>query len=214
VFRKVTSLAPDNYRGYSNLGGVYLYLGQYENSILALKRSIEFRPNRDAYTNLGAAYFGLRRYDEAADSIRMSLKLDDKDPLNWGNLGDALYWAPGHRNEAAAAYKKAIELNQAKLQVNPRDTEALGYVAIYYAMLGDRKAALENLRAALALDGGNAEMLFDAAAVHNQLGDDSEALSWLEKAIGAGFPKSQIKDNPEFDRLQANPAYQKLMAGS
>jgi tetratricopeptide (TPR) repeat protein len=66
---------------------MYLFMGRYQDSIAALKRSIELRPNRDAYTNLGAAYFVLRRFAEAADSIQLSLKLDAADPLDWGTSG-------------------------------------------------------------------------------------------------------------------------------
>ena len=212
AFRKVTVLAPDNYRGYSNLGGMYLYLGQYEDSIAALKRSIELRPNRDAYTNLGVAYFGLRRYGDAVESIRMSLTMDDTDPLNWGNLGDALFWMSGHRNEAEAAYRKAITLLLSKLRLNARDPEALGDVAMYSAMLNDRTAAIKNLQKALDLAPGNPEVLFDAAFVHNQLGDTGDALAWLQRAVVSGFPKSQIRDNPAFDRLQNNPTFQTLVA--
>ena len=214
AFRQVTVLAPDNYRGYSNLGGTYLYLGQYDNSIAMLKRSIELRPNRDAYTNMGATYFALRHYDDAAESIRMSLKLDDSDPLNWGNLADALYWMPERRNEAAPAYRKAIALLESKLQVNPRDPESLGYVAMYSVMLDEKKAALETLQTALAMAPSNPEVLYDAAFVHSQLGDTTLALTWLKKALVAGFPKSQIKDNPAFDHLHSNPTFQQLVGGS
>ncbi len=42
--------------------------------------------------------------------VRKGPGLDDKDFMNWGNLGDALYWSPDRRPESAAAYKRAIEL--------------------------------------------------------------------------------------------------------
>lgn len=212
-FQKVTALAPDNYRGYSDLGAVYLFLGQYSDSIAASKRSIELRPNRDAYTNLGAAYFASRRFAEAADTIQLALKLDEADPLNWGNLGDALFWTSGRRAEAAPAYRKAIELLSVKLGVNPRDAEALGYVAIYNAMLGDRTAANASLQRALKLDDKSPEILFDAANVYSQLGDTDQALTWLRKAIHAGYSTSQIKDNPEFDHLRDNPTFQAIILG-
>jgi tetratricopeptide (TPR) repeat protein/tRNA A-37 threonylcarbamoyl transferase component Bud32 len=211
MFRKVVELSPDNYHGYSNLGAAYLYLGQYPESIAALKHSIDLRPNRDAYTNLGAAYFGLRQFAEAADNIQMSLKLDAQDPLNWGNLGDALYWTPGRRSEAAAAYQKAIDLFRTQLKVNPRDAEALGYIATYNAMLDQGKQAQEDLKRALDLAPKNPQVLFDAAFVYNQLGDANQALEWLKKALDAGYSKSAVTGNPDFDRLQSNPNYRALI---
>ena len=150
------------------------------------------RPNRDAYTNLGAAYFGLRQFADAADNIQISLKLDAQDPLNWGNLGDALYWTPGLRLEAGAAYQKAIDLFRAQLKVNPRDAEAVGYIATYNAMLNQRKEAQDDLKHALDLAPKDPQVLFDAAFVYNHLGDTNQALDWLKKALDAGYSKSAV----------------------
>ncbi len=212
AFRKVTILAPDNPRGYSNLGGMYLFMGDYANSIAALKRSIELRPNRDAYTNLGAAYYSLRLFPESAENIRMSLKLDDTDPLNWGNLGDALYWTPGHRQEAMPAYQKAMTLLRSKLEINPRDAEALGYLAMYCAMTGDKDGATTNLQRALAVAPKSPDVLFNAAFVYNHFGDSERALQWLKKALDAGYSKSQVEANPNFDQLRDKAGFKALVA--
>ena len=135
-FQKVTEISPDNYRGYSNLGGVYLQQGRYQDAIDGLQRSINLRPTTSAYSNLGTAYFYLRRYPEAIVAYDKARALDDQDYLNWGNLGDALYWSSNRRPESAAAYKRAIALGQSRLQVNPKDATVLAFVADYYAMLG------------------------------------------------------------------------------
>ncbi len=74
MFRKVTELAPDNYRGYSNLGGIYVYQGRYADAIEVLKRSIDLRPNGSAYGNLGAAYFWLHRFPEAVEIYKQGIK--------------------------------------------------------------------------------------------------------------------------------------------
>ncbi len=211
MFRKVIELAPDNYHGYSNLGAMYLYLGRYSDAIAASMRSIEVRPNRDAYTNLGAVYFAQRRFAEAAEASRLSLKLDNNDPLNWGNLADALYWTPGHGAEAVGAYRKAISLYQAKLEVNPKDAEALGYTAMYSAMLGDKEKAVASLQKVLAIAADDPEVRFKAAYVYSHLGETDQSLSWLKKALDAGYPKSIVKDTPEFDHFRSNPTYQALI---
>jgi serine/threonine-protein kinase len=212
AFLKVTSLSPDNHRGYSNLGAAYLYLGKYPEAIDSLRRSIELRPNRDAYTALGSAYFSQRRFAEAVGGFQLALGLDDTDPLNWGNLADALYWTPGKRLDAPAAYQNAIKLFRSKLKTNPNDAEALGYLAMYSAMLGDRHTAKDSLKRSLELASNAPDGLFYAAFVYNQFGDPDTALEWLRKAISAGYSKSQVKDNPFFDNLNKNPSFQKMVA--
>ncbi len=91
MFQKAVKLAPLNFRGYSNLGAIYLLLGRYGEAVDDLKRSNALRPSFESYGNLGAAYFYMRRYQDSAENLQQALKIDDKDWLNWGNLGDTLY---------------------------------------------------------------------------------------------------------------------------
>jgi eukaryotic-like serine/threonine-protein kinase len=214
TFRKVTELAPDNYRGYSNLGGIYLLQGRYEDAISQSKRSIDLRPTVDAYSNLGSAYFALHRFADAAQSFQQGTNLDDRNSMNWGNLGDALYWTPGRRSEAAAAYKKAITLTRAQLDVNPRDALLWVMVADYYAMLNQRAPALDSLQRALEIAPADPDVAFRAAIVYNHFGDTDRCLLWLKKAVDAGFSRSSIRDLPDFDALQGNPKFRALIASN
>ncbi|MGB9257354.1 MAG: tetratricopeptide repeat protein [Candidatus Korobacteraceae bacterium] len=214
MFQKVTGLAPDNYVGYCNLGGAYLLLGRYDDAIIQLKRSIDLRPNVDAYSNLGTAYFALRHFAAAADNFQQGAKLDDHNWINWGNLGDALYWTPGRRSEAAAAYRSAISLAQAKLDVNPRDANIRAIVASYYAMLGERAQALKSLQEALKLAPKDPDVAFRAAIVYMHAGDTDRCLSWIKTAVDEGFSRPSIRDLPDFDPLQNNPKFRALVVGS
>ncbi len=193
MFKKVIELAPDNYRGYSNLGGAYVSEGRYGDAIEILKKSIALRPNLDAYSNLGTAYFSLRRFADAAESFHQATKINDRNFLAWGNLGDALYWTPGRRAEAKAAYDKALALGEAQEQLNPRDGETVAMMADYYAMNGQKSEAMDSLERALRLEPKNSEVLFRAALVYNHFGQTSEALQWLQKAIEAGYPRSEVR---------------------
>jgi eukaryotic-like serine/threonine-protein kinase len=69
MFEQVVALAPDSFRGYSNLGAAYVDQARYDETVGVLDRSIAIRPTAYGYTNLGNAYFFLRRYEEA-DRIR------------------------------------------------------------------------------------------------------------------------------------------------
>ena len=141
MFQKAITLAPSNFRAYSNLGGIYLLLGRYKDAVDALKQSNTLRPSFESYGNLGAAYFYMRRYQDSVDNLQQALKIDDKDWLNWGNLGDTLYQIPTRRADSLAAYQKAIELARARIEVNPKDSFALAFTADYYAMLDQRLAS-------------------------------------------------------------------------
>jgi tetratricopeptide (TPR) repeat protein len=205
MFRKAIELAPGNYRGYSNLGAIDLVQGNYQEAVDTLKKSIALRPTFQAYGNLGAAYFYLRRYEDSAETLHEALKIDDKDWLNWGNLGDTLYQIPSRRAEALSAYRKAVDLASARLEVNPRDASVLAFIADYYAMLDQEKQASDHLARALALAPTDADVLFRAAILSNHFGDTEKTLTFLRRAVEAGCSRTQVRDTPDFDRLRGDP---------
>jgi serine/threonine protein kinase/tetratricopeptide (TPR) repeat protein len=210
MYSQVVSLAPDSFTGYYNLGGVRILQGRYAEAIPLLEQSLSIRATADARSNLATAYFQMRRYPEAAKHFEEAVRLDEKNYLLWGNLGDAYYWAPGRRAEAARAYGKAIALGEEKLRINPRDAEVLSSLALYHAMEGERKPALDNLDAALRLKPKSPELLFNAGIVYQQLGDTQRALEALDKAVAGGISPATLGDTPNFDGLRANPKFLRL----
>ncbi len=199
LYLQVISLAPDSFTGYYNVGGVRILQGRYAEAIPLLQRSLEIRKTADATSNLGTAYFQLHRYADAAAAYEQATQLDPRNYVLWGNLGDAYYWAPGRRADAMAAYGKGIALAEEKLRVNPRDAEALRSLAVYHAMRGERKPALDNLGGALRLNPKGPGLLFNAGIVYQQLGDTQHALDALERAVAAGISPATLRDTPNFD---------------
>ncbi len=210
MFKKAIRLAPLNSSLYSNLGGMYMALGQYQNAVDALRQAIVLHPRSDDYGNLGAVYFYLHRYSDSAESIQQALKIDPKDGLNWGNLGDTLIQIPERRPEAMSAYQKAIDLSEARLEVNPRDAVTLAFAADYYAMLDKKPQAEETIARALAVAPSDAEVLFRAAILYNHFGDTVKALDFLTKSISSGYSRATIRDTPDFDRLRNDPRFRAL----
>ena len=213
MFNQVIKLAPDSFRGYSNMGGVYLAEGRYADAVPMCERSIALRPTGPAYSNLGTAYFFQRRFEEAARAYEEASKLDRRDWLLWGNLGDACRSSSAKQDQAAGAYRRALSLADEKLQVNPRDATLLGYMAYYHSVLNQRDDALTCVKKALAVAPGDPELLFNVALTYNQLGEVDPALHWLKKALAAGFPREGVRDTPLLDGLQPNPGFRKLFQG-
>jgi len=166
-----------------------------------------------AYSDLGEAYFYLHRYPDAISALEKARALGEHDYLTWGNLGDALYWSPGRRNEAGPAYKRAIELAQERAQINPKDAVADIYIAEYSAMIGDKHTAMSVTKKALELAADDPEVMFHAALVYNQLGDRQQTMEWLQKAANANYSRTTIRDTPDFAHLQADPEYQAIISG-
>ncbi len=214
MFAQVIALAPDNEVGYSNQGAVDYSLGRYQQAIEMFKRSVAIRPNPDAYSNIATCYYQLREFEEAVRYDQLAIKLNQNDYLLWGALADAYYEAPGKRNDAATAYKRAIALAQDNLAVNRHDSAVLGNVADYYAMVDDRSSALKFLREALGAAPNDSSIEFQAGEVYNQLGDKQEALTWLKKALAHGYSASTVKNTPFLDNLRGDPDFRALFTPS
>jgi len=213
-FLQVVALVPDSFIGYSNLGIVRVTEGRYQEAIPLLERSLAIRETGDAKSNLATAYFQSKRYGEAAKLYEAAAAIDPKNYELWGNLGDAYYWAPGLRQHAPEAYRRAVQLAEAKRKINARDANLLSYLASDYAMLGSRKPAEDRIAEALRLAPRDAEVLFYSAVVHQQFGETAKALDALERSIAAGYSRETIRDTPNFSQLQENPEFRRLISNS
>jgi serine/threonine protein kinase/tetratricopeptide (TPR) repeat protein len=214
MFTQVVSLAPDSFIGFYNLGAVRILQGKYGEAIPFLERSLSIRPTANAYTNLGTAHFQMRRYAESATDFEEAVKVDRQNYVMWGNLGDAYYWTPGRRPEAAGAYGTAIALGEENLRHNPHEAQLLADLGAYHAMRGERKPALDNIDASLRLQPKSPDLLFTAGIVYQQLGDTNRALDALEKAVSLGFSPEMLRDTPNFDALRDNPRFLGLIHGN
>lgn len=92
----------------------YMYAERGENLDEAMKlvrRAVSLEPGNGAYVDsLGWAYYRLGRYEEAKGHLLKAAKLVGDDAVVHEHLGD-VYSAIGDKNEAADAYRKALELD-------------------------------------------------------------------------------------------------------
>jgi serine/threonine-protein kinase len=130
----------------------------------------------------------------------------------WGNLADAYRWTPGEKNRAKASYAQAIGLAERDLGVNPRDTDLLGYLALYQAKSGEPEKARQSIGQALALAPKDVNVLSMAAEVYAVTGDQQKALDCLKGAVDGGYPHFELEANPELAALRSDPRYREIMA--
>jgi eukaryotic-like serine/threonine-protein kinase len=204
MFSKVVELSPDNLRGYNNLGAMYQRLGRHDEAIRVFTTSIQRSPSAQAYSNLGTCYYFLGRYREAAAAVEKAVELSPTYVIFWRNLGDAYRWIPGKREQARAAYRRAIELCEETIAVNPSDAAAHATLATCAAKLGDAKRARGSILRALELEPQNAAHAYEAAVIANVSGLEEEVLARLEQALRLGFNPDDVMADPEFANLRKN----------
>jgi eukaryotic-like serine/threonine-protein kinase len=213
-YLRVIELVPDNPTGYTNLGGIYHWLGREDEAEQMFRRSMELRPTPEAASNLATAYFFQRRYGEAIPILEKVTAEGSRDHRIWGNLGDAYRWTPGMAAKAPEAYRRAIELANQAVAVNPRDAPALSAIALYRVKVGEIGAARAAMNRALQAASGDHSVVFAAAIVYAITGETEQSLSYLAEALRGGYSRNEIAGEPELQKLRDLPQYRELMKES
>ncbi len=211
-YQRAIDLNPGVYGLYYSLGAVQIRSGRFDEAIGALKKSIEIKPSSLAYSNLGACQYLLGDFPEASDSFGKAITLTPGDYRYHVYLGDSLTWTPGQSEKARQAYEAAIPLAEGVLRVNPRDSGAMGLLALCYARVGRRGEAARLVERAVALEPENASVLQKAAAVTLILGRSDESLRLLARAVERGYGTVEIRADPEFSTLRNEPRFQQLLS--
>lgn len=214
MFQRVIELTPDNRWGYTNSGVAYYDLGRLDEAAAMWRRTLEIRPGALAYSNLGTVTFFAGHYAESVEPFEKAVELEPQNYLCWGNLADAYRWTPGKLDRAKPTYARAIGLAERALEVNPRDTDALGLLALFEAKSGSIEKARQLIGQALAIAPKDMSLLGSAVQVYALTGEQQKALDCLKNAIQEGYLRFEIEANPELAGLRKDPKYREIMAKS
>ena len=212
AFRQALSRVPENARIWSSLGGTLLALGRTEEAQKALERSFELQPTASGASNLGTWHYRRGDYPAAVSAYQKATGLAPRDYRMWRNLAAAYDKAPGQRDRAPEAYRKALELAEQERALDPTDGRPVIDMADCAAMLGDKPRALALAAEALTLSPKNSEVQYMAADVYETLGDRAKALRCLEQALRAGYQRTLLETSPSFAKLRADPRYRTMIA--
>jgi tetratricopeptide (TPR) repeat protein/TolB-like protein len=211
AYKRVTELEPDNSFGYLNLGVAYCQQGKYDQAIPYFQKSLQLQPSYLAYSNLGTAYFYLKRYPDSVPMFEKAVELNPNDQLFMGNLADAYRWS-GQRDKANATYDKAIALAYKELEVNPKSTDALEGLALYYGKKGDASQSIEFIRRARSINAADVDLMYVEAIVFALANRPDDALKSLRATFGKGYSVQEAQNDPELATLQGRPEFVKLVA--
>jgi TolB-like protein/DNA-binding winged helix-turn-helix (wHTH) protein/Flp pilus assembly protein TadD len=143
-----------------------------------------------------------RRYDDSVQQSRKTLEMDPNFAVAHYELGQT-YTQQHLGDQAVAEFRRAIELSGS----NPTFESNLGYA---FAVSGRREEAtkiVENLEEQLKRHSG---IEANIALIYVGLGDNEQAMVWLNKARQARFNPS-ILLRPAFEPLWADSRFQDLL---
>ncbi|MCF8034437.1 MAG: tetratricopeptide repeat protein [Desulfarculaceae bacterium] len=176
-FGRAVEVSPEDFMAHYNLGLALLNLERVEEAGPCLARSLELEPKHaDTLFQLGALAQQQGHTNQALDYYRRAASRPDCRPAVHCRLGQMLA-AAGESAPAEAAFKEAVKHN-------PRDTAALGGLAVLYL---DREAnseiALSLARRAQQQEPDQPRHVGVVARAMLALGQAQEASELLEDAV-------------------------------
>jgi TolB-like protein/tetratricopeptide (TPR) repeat protein/DNA-binding winged helix-turn-helix (wHTH) protein len=211
ALRKVTELVPSSAYAWSNLGGVLQMKGDFDQALAAYDRSLQLEPSKDAYSNLATAYYYLGRFPLAIQSYERAAALGEHDYQIQGNLADALWQVEGRRGEAAAIYRRAIQLAESELAATPDSPTLKAQLGFFYGRAGETERSQRYLSEALI---SGPEMIyvqyFQGVAAADR-GDRQTALRAVAELVRMGYSPALLRSAPEFRSLLQDAEFKRTV---
>lgn len=204
IFRGNVKTHPDVMLSYNFLSMALQYQGRIDDALQVLQQGLQLRPDVNLYARLGEIRFDQGNYVAAADAQEKVILGNPQEYENWVNFADALIQIPRRAADVKAAYEKARDLLVIRLEQRPRDGWLMVMMAKIQARLGDDSQARALLRKALELAPGNPDVHFQAACVHELIGQRNAAMMEIEKAKQLGFSEAKILSEPTLKELLRN----------
>ena len=208
---RLIALQPDNVVGYQQLGAVYQTTGDTERALKYYDQATAIAPAAQVLSNVGILNYDRRDYAKAAGAFRRAIALRPNEHRTHRNLGDSLLKL-GQRTDATASYRKAAELAEAQVLVNPASVQDLSALALYLQKAGDGAAALRRVDDALRQAPKDPQVWYRAAAVHALAGRRDAALAALQQALSLGFSRARVAADDDFGTLREQPRFAALVA--
>jgi tetratricopeptide (TPR) repeat protein len=127
-------------------------------------------------------------YDEAVQQSKKTLEMDPHFAVGHYELGQA-YVQKHKYDEAIAAFQRAIELSGHSGAFD----SGLAHV---FAVSGRKKEAIKIVQELEARDDQNPSVGADIALIYVGLGDQDQAMIWLDRAYEARFKASILRSRP------------------
>ena len=195
-FKRAIELNPSYVTAHLWHGFFLEALGQQSANLAERKLGLELDPlNLAAGAGVGSAYFYLGQYDMAIAEQRKTLELGPDFSQALQCLG-LVYEAKGMYADAIAMYGKA---------------GALADVGHAYAASGKKAEARKILRELYQESEHRYVSPFELALIYVGLGENDQALDWLEKAEEHGVPLHHLNVDQRFNSLRASNRYQRLL---
>jgi serine/threonine protein kinase/Tfp pilus assembly protein PilF len=218
--KKSLALNPTGAYDCYGIGSVYLMLNRPAEAEKWFNRALELQPDFIyAHAKFVEMYLGQGKCQKALEHSRRILAISSDDVLGLVTAGDVELFS-GNYAQAELYYKKVMEVSTTGLRglTGSSLTNRLAY--IYWKKGKEEEARkmfkgyLDSAQKRLEEADESWDVPYDIAAIKAVMGNKSESLKWLQKAIDAGWREYQLGlRNPLLENLHNEEQFKQMMAG-
>jgi len=203
-------LAPALGEAHAARGFVLWLLGEHESSDLAFERARNLSPkNPEAYYLNARSHFQRGLFASAAQLFEECCRVRDDHEARY--FLAQTYASMGREAEARTAYVNALHTIERHVDLHPDDARAITFGAVAYFRLGKPDRGLEWAQRALDADPSDAGIQYNVACLFALEGDQTRAISCLQKAVEAGFAhRDWVMNDPDLESLRDSPEFTSL----
>lgn len=211
--REALRLAPDLAEAHVSRGLHHVIRNEPELAELSFDRALELDPELfEALYFYGRVCFQQGGLDRAAELFERAELARPEDFQTTPILLRQVYRSLGRKADSLAAARRGVERAEKHLELNPDDTRALNLGFGGLVDLRERDRAIEWATRSLAIDGSNADTLYNLACGFALMGDTERALEHLERASLHGVMIAEwAEHDSDLDSLRNTPRFRAIL---
>jgi len=204
-FRRAVELNPNYATAYQRNSLYLMSMGRTSESIAEMNRAHDLDPLSISMNfSLGWRLYLAREYDQAIEQLRNTIDMDPDFVLPHLVLGQA-YEQKKMYDQAITELRRAVDISQSS-------PPAVAALARTYAVSGRTTEARKLLDQLMEQSKRRYVSPFYVAIVYAGLGENDQALDWIEKAYKDRSNAIVFaKVNPQLDTLRSTPRFQSLL---
>lgn len=187
-YKNLTKTFPDSANAYADLGSLYFYNKDYDNTITQLNKALEKdSTNANALTLLAQTYDFQHQTDKAIETYRKAIRFNPEEKALPFNLGLLLVNATNKNPDLSDDVKnkylnEAVALFEKVLEMDPDFKEAYQLKGQSELLLEKNEEALKTLQAGVEKFPDDVNMWTNISVAHARLGNKKEAEAAYKKA--------------------------------
>jgi Flp pilus assembly protein TadD len=214
ALERAAALAPASVaRPRQNLAVLALQEVRFDDAFSILESLPESTADAAFADTMATAFFFSERpdkWEKAERYYKLAVERAPSRPEYRGNLAD-LYRRLDRRDEALALYREALQLAEARTELNPGDLDAALLGSLYAAKAEDCPSALGRAARLEPAVGSSADRAHRLAIVYSLCRDRAGTLAAVERAVKLGFPPAFFGQEDEFRWLAGDPELSVLL---